>query len=120
MHIQNQLRPQTVHLTCRLLAQLLDSGLVTAGELTIIRKNLLALAKTGELAPQIPPKLLTTEEAAQMLAISASQVRALEKEGNFPFKRRVIGGKTVRFLNTDILDYMQVGSIAKDAEAENE
>ena len=118
MQIQgtDRLRPQTAQLTCRLLAQLVGSGVVTASELAIISRNLKSLAKTGELAPQISPKLLTTEESAQMLAISASQFRALEKEGNFPFKRRVIGGKTVRYLNTEILGYMEVGSIAKNAE----
>ena len=113
---RNALRPQTAHLTCRLLAQLLDSGLVTAGELAIIRKNLLALAKTGEMAPAVAPKLVTPQEAAEMLSISYSQFRALEKEGAFTFHRRMIGGKTVRYLNTEILDYMLVGSIAKNAE----
>ena len=108
---RNALRPQTAHLTCRLLAQLLDSGLVTVGELAIIRKNLLALAKTGEMAPAVAPKLVTPQEAAEMLSISYSQFRALEKEGTFPFRRRMIGGKTVRYLNTDIIDYMQIGSV---------
>ena len=108
------LRLQTVHLTCRLLAQLLDSGLVTSGELSIIRRNLTALAKTGELAPVIPPRLITGPEAAEMLSVSYSQFRALEKEGAFPFRRRMIGGKTVRYLNKDILDYAQTGSLAED------
>ena len=107
------LRLQTAHLTCRLLAQLLDSGLVTTGELSIIRKNLTALAKTGELAPAVTPRLLTGPEAAEMLSISFSQFRALEKEGAFPFRRRMIGGKTVRFMNTEILDYMLVGSLVE-------
>ena len=106
-----RLRLQTAHLACRLLTPLLDSGLVTGEELTIIRKNLTALAKTGELAPAIPPKLVTGQEAAKMLDISYSQFRSLEKEGKFPFRRRSIGGKTVRFLNTEILDYMLVGSL---------
>jgi len=114
----DRLRLQTAHLTCRLLAQLVGSGVVTASELAIISRNLKSLAKTGELAPQVLPKLITTEEAAQMLAISASQFRALEKEGNFPFRRRMIGGKTVRYLNTEIIEYMQVGAIAQNSEAE--
>ena len=116
---EQRLRMQTVQLTCRLLAQLLFSGLVTVGELSIIRKNLTALAKIGELAPVIKPKLLTPPEAAELLSISYSQFRALEKEGVFPFRRRMLGNKTVRYLNTEILDYMLVGSISKDME-ENE
>ena len=117
-----KLRPQTARLACRLLEPLMDSGVVTAGELTIIRKNLTALAKTGELAPVIAPKLITPQEAAEMLSISYSQFRMLEKEGDFPFRRRMIGGKTVRYLSTEIYDYLVVGSIAKNSEtkAENE
>ena len=111
---EERLRLQTVYLACRLLAQLLDSGLVTSGELSIIRRNLTALAKTGELAPVIPPRLITGPEAAEMLLVSYSQFRALEKVGAFPFRRRMIGGKTVRYLNKDILDYAQTGSLAED------
>ena len=112
---QNRIRPQTTKLVCRLIAPLLDSGVVTADELSIIRGNLNALAKTGELVPAIAPKLLTGQEAAEMLSISYSQFRALEREGAFPFRRRMIGGKTVRYLNTDILDYMLVGSLQGEA-----
>ena len=111
-----RLRLQTAHLTCHLLAPLLDSGLVRSSELSIIRRNLTALAKTGELAPAIVPRLITGQEAAEMLAISYSQFRALEKEGVFPFRRRLIGGKTVRYLNTDIIDYMLVGAVETASE----
>ena len=116
--VEQKLRLQTAQLTCRLLAQLLTSGLVTTGELSIIRKHLTALAKTGELAPAVKPKLLTGPEAAEMLAISYSQFRTLEREGAFPFRRRLIGGKTVRFLNTDIVDYMLTGSLESGATKE--
>ena len=110
-----RLRPVTARLTCRLLASLVDTGLVAAGELSIIRRNLTALAKTGELAPAVTPKLVTGPEAAEMLNVSFSQFRQLEKEGAFPFKRRMIGGKTVRYLNTEVLDYMLVGSLLSGA-----
>ena len=119
-HVEQRLRLQTVQLTCRLLAPLMDSGLVMARELTIIRKSLTSLAKTGEPAPVVAPKLLTPQEAAEMLAISYSQFRALEKEGAFPFRRRMIGNKTVRYLNTDLIDYLVIGSIAKTSEAVDE
>ena len=115
---EERLRLQTVYLACRLLAQLLDSGLVTSGELSIIRRNLTALAKTGELAPVIPPRLITGPEAAEMLSVSYSQFRAPEKEGAFPFRRRMIGGKTVRYLNKDILDYAQTGSLEDGCQKE--
>lgn len=109
-----QLRPQTVRLVCRLLAVLLDSGTVSSGEYDFVRKHLIALSKTGEIAPVIHPKLIKGQEAAAMLNVSYSQFRQLEKEGAFPFKRRMVGNKTVRFLNRDLVDYMLVGSIAAE------
>lgn len=103
---QNQLRPQTARLICRLSAALLDSGSLTAGEYNLLSKSLHSLAKTGELPPAITPKLLTPQEAAEILAISYSQFRTLEKEGTFPFHRKLVGNKTVRYRNTDIYDYI--------------
>ncbi|MBE6358550.1 MAG: hypothetical protein E7057_04810 [Lentisphaerae bacterium] len=107
-HSEKTLRPQTAQLVCRLLAPLLDSGLVTADEFSIIKRNLDALAKTGELAPAVPHKLITPQETAEMLGVSYSQFRQLEKDGVFEryFKRRTIGGKTVRYYLPDIVKYM--------------
>ena len=51
------------------------------------------------------------QEAAEMLAISYSQFRALEKEGAFPFRRKLVGNKTVRYRNTDIYDYINAPDI---------
>ena len=103
---QKRLRPQTARLVCRLASELLDSGTITGEEYNIISRNLHALAKTGELAPAIVPKLLTQQEVAEMLAIAGSQFRKLEKEGIFPFRRKLVGNKTVRYRNTDIYDYI--------------
>ena len=82
-------RPQAARLICRLAAVLLDSGGVTTGEYDLISKTLQHLAVKGELPPAIKPKLITPQEAATMLGISYSQFRALEKEGAFPFKRKL-------------------------------
>lgn len=112
---KNMLRQQTARLTCRLLAPLLDSGLVTAEEYSLIKRNLDALAKTGEPAPEIPARLITPQEAAEMLAISYSQFRALEKEGAFPFKRRSVGEKTVRYYLPDVVKYMQLEDVHEKA-----
>lgn len=103
---QKRLRPQTARLVCRLASVLLDSGTITGEEYNIISRNLHALAKTGELAPAIVPKLLTQQEVAEILAIAGSQFRKLEKEGIFPFRRKLVGNKTVRYRNTDIYDYI--------------
>lgn len=103
---QKRLRPQTARLVCRLASVLLDSGTITGEEYNIISRNLHALAKTGELAPAITPRLLTPQEAAEILAISYSQFRNLEREGVFPFHRKCVGNKTVRYRNIDIFDYV--------------
>lgn len=113
----NILRPQTARLTCRLLAPLLDSGVVTADEFSIIKRNLDALAKTGELAPAVPHKLITPQEAAELLSISYSQFRQLESEKKFDkyFKRRMVGDRTVRYYLPDIVAYIQMENTHEDA-----
>ena len=101
------MRPQTVKLICRLVAPLLDSGVVTSAEFDILKRNLASLAKNGELAPAIQPRLIEPKEAAELLAISYSQFRELEKEGQFPFKRRKLGSKTVRYYLPDIINFIK-------------
>jgi len=113
MQIQTQmtLRPSTVRLVTKLIAPLLDSGLVTNTEYNAIYQNLAYLAKKGEQMPPVPPRLITGQESAEILGISFSQFRTLEREGAFPFKRRIIGGRNVRYRNTDIYAYMDLESV---------
>jgi excisionase family DNA binding protein len=106
---KKNIRQGTVRLVCRLLTVLIDSGTVSQSEYDVIRRNLNSLAKTGELALPIEPKLLTPQEVAELLAISYSQFRALEKENVFPFKRVMIGSKTVRYRNSDVIRYIETG-----------
>ena len=101
---QNCFRPDTTRLVLRLLAPLLDSGTVTAYEYDQIAAVMKALSHAK--APPTPLKLITGQEAAEQLGISFSQFRALEKEGAFPFSRKMVGSKTVRYRNTDIIRYM--------------
>ena len=114
----SKLRPQTARLVCRLASVLLDSGTITGEEYNIISRNLHALAKTGELAPAIAPKLLTPQEVSELLSISYSQLRLLEKEGAFPVSRKLVGNKTVRYRNTDIYDYINA-SDTKEKQTED-
>ena len=113
-------RVSTVKLLQRMISPLMEIGVVSRDEFNALFTYLSAIAKTGTEPTEVKPKLLTPQEAAEMLAISYSQFRALEKEGAFPFRRRMIGGKTVRYLNTDLIDYLVVGSIAKTSDAVNE
>lgn len=102
---QHQFRPATAKLVARLLAPLTDSGLVTVAEYDQLVEAVRALAKQGAATP--PPCLVDGKAAAEMLGISYSQFRSLEAEGAFPFKRRMVGAKTVRYLNTDLLAYIE-------------
>ena len=108
-----QLRPCTVSLVKRLLVPLMTYGVVTNKELQLITENLAHLAKHGTRQPAIPPKLITGQEAADLMSISFSQFREMERNHEFPFKRRSIGKRTVRFLNTDVIKYIEYTSIVQ-------
>ena len=98
------LSPATVKLVARLLAPLMDCGTIPLGEYGMIVTALKSLGKNPSKEP--PLKLISAQEAAELLGISFSQFRALEKEGTFPFVRKMVGNKTVRYRNVDIYRYM--------------
>ena len=114
INANNRIKPITAKLISRLASVLLDSGSLTQCEYDVIKRNLNSLAKTGELALPIESKMLTPQEVAELLAISYSQFRALEKENVFPFKRVMIGSKTVRYRNTDVIRYIENDCNKKD------
>jgi len=101
----NQLRPRTVKIISQLLKPLVEEGVIYVAEEEIIHSNLKSLSEKGELFPIITPKLVTQEEAANMLSIGLSNFKKLEKEGYFPFTRRMVG-TSVRYRNLDILKFM--------------
>ena len=103
---QNTFRPATARLVMRLLAPLLDSGTITVNEYDQISAAMKALSNAK--TPPTPLKLITGQEAAEQLGISFSQFRALEKEGAFPFARKMVGNKTVRYRNLDIIRYIMM------------
>lgn len=109
------LKMQTVKLIARLLSPLMYCGTISNKEYDSIVTNLSYVAKHGKPIPAIIPKLITAQEAAEMLSICYSQFRALEKEGAFPFKRRSVGNKTVRYKNTEIIEYMDLCCATLDA-----
>ena len=92
-----------------MISPLMEIGVVSSDEFNALFTYLSALAKTGTEPPEVEPKLILPQEAAKLLAISYSQFRALEKKGAFPFHRRTIGGKTVRYFLPDIVAYMRTG-----------
>ena len=107
-------RPATMSLIARIVAPLTDSGLVTVSEYKMLVEALRSLTKREEVSP-IQPRLIDGKTAAEMLGISFSQFRTLEKEGKLAFQRKMVGDKTVRFLNTDVLAFMEAATDATDA-----
>jgi excisionase family DNA binding protein len=99
------IRPATVKLLAKLMNPLSDAGLIYVPEMNEIVAQLRHLAVKGCPMPPIAPKLLSLEEAADMLGISYSNFKKLEREGHFPFKRKMVG-TSIRFRNLDLLDFM--------------
>ncbi len=103
----NGLRMAVVRWLGRHLAIDLDMGALTVSEYNLIMKTLRAVAKKGETKePEAPLRLVDGHEAADILGISYSQFRALEAEGIFPFRRKMLGKKTVRYRITDINNFI--------------
>ena len=98
-------RNTTVKLIGRILQPISETGTITYPELKEIMSNLRNLAQKGELLPDVIPKLIDQRDAAQMQGISFAHFRNLEREGFFPFKRRMVG-TAVRYYNTDIQKYI--------------
>ncbi len=106
MPAQSRFRPKVARLVRRLLSPFVEEGVVTNAEWTGVVRNLEALAKTGELAPAIPPRLLKAEEVAELLGISLSAFKHAEAAGEISIPRRTVGKGAVRYLNANVFAYM--------------
>ena len=110
------LRPRTVKLLARLLKPWTEEGIIFVAEEQEIIANLKHLASKGKMLPEIKPKLIDQREAADMLGLSYSNFRKMERHSMFPtIKRKMIGG-SVKFLNLDLYNYM----LCTDSEPEND
>ena len=99
----------------------LDMGALTANEYNLIMKTLRTVVKKdAPTEPEVPLRLVDGREAADILGISYSQFRALEAEGIFPFRRKMLGKKTVRYRITDINSYILADETGKGEENEND
>jgi len=99
------IRPQTVKTVARILSALSEVGALTVPEENTIIANLRHLSKKGEMIPPIQPKLIDLKETASMLSIAPSNFRKLEREGAFPFSRKMIGG-SIRYRNLDVIKFI--------------
>lgn len=115
------LRMSVVRWLGRHLAIDVDLGALTAAEYNLIMKTLRSVAKNGEVkAPDVPPRLIDGKEAAEILGISYSQFRALETEGFFPFRRKMLGKKTTRYRINDIASFVLSDEQTQFKEMDNE
>jgi predicted DNA-binding transcriptional regulator AlpA len=110
------LRPKTVNLINNLLKPWVREGVIAQIEANYIISNLKHLAAKNELQPQIPPKLLTQQEVADILSLGLSNFKKLEKDGIFPFKRKLLGG-SVRYCNLDVYNFVNANQeVTNEAE----
>ena len=105
MNNNTSIRPRTVNLLSSLIKPWVNEGIILVSEEMEIIKNLRSLAKTGSLTPVITPKLIDQREAAEMLGLSHSNFKKLEREKAFTFSRRMVGS-AVRYRNIDIIEYI--------------
>jgi predicted DNA-binding transcriptional regulator AlpA len=83
----------------------IEIGYISNLEANHIVSNLNNLIKHNELIPAIAPRLLSQPEVAEMLGLSLSNFKTLEKNNAFPFKRKTIGG-SVRYSNLSVIEYI--------------
>ena len=100
---KNLIRHQTVILIGKILHPLTESNLIPFPEYREIIAQLKHIAAKGEALPVVVPKLVTTEEAANMLGISIANFK--KQEPYLPFKRKYVG-HGIRYRNTDIIRFI--------------
>lgn len=113
--MNKNLRYSTVTFIGKLLKPMVDENVICSAEYDYIISNLKHLEAKNGLIPETVPKLLTIDEAAEMLNIGLSHFKKMEKENRFPFKRKMVG-TAVRFRNTDLIHYI----MAKDDKTKND
>jgi len=100
---QNSIRLQTVILIGKILHPLTESNLIPFPEYREIIAQLKHIAAKGEPLPAVVPKLITMDEAAQMLGISLANFK--KQEPYLPFKRKYVG-HGIRYRNTDVIKFI--------------
>ena len=60
------------------------------------------------------PPVLDAAQVARLLSLNIDYVRKLSREGVLPAKR-LPGGRTFRYLKTDILDWLRAQSVEPEA-----
>ena len=100
-----KLRSKTVKLIARIIKPFVEEGIILVSEEQFVLQNLRHLVIKGELKPTIVPTLIDQKMAAEMLHLSLSNFKKLERENAFPFKRRKIG-TCIRYRNVDLIEFL--------------
>ena len=108
------IRNQTVNLISKILHPLTESNLIPFPEYREIVAQLRHIANEGNPLPIVVPKLVTMDEAANMLGISLANFK--KQEQYLPFKRKYVG-HGIRYRNTDIIRFIL--SDSQDNQMEN-
>ncbi len=106
----NVIRQQTVTLIGKILHPLTESNLIPFPEYREIIAQLKHIAAKGDPLPIVVPKLITMEEAAQMLGVSLANFK--KQEPYLPFKRKYVG-HGVRYRNTDVIKFILSDDISE-------
>lgn len=96
---------KTVRFFKRIMRPVAEEGIIPLAEYNEAISQLTSLAEHGTPKPVIVPKLLDQREVSEMLGIGLSNFKKLESKGAFPFKRKMVGS-SVRYRNTDIINYI--------------
>ena len=94
------IRPKTIRLIKRIIMPIVEEGVISVPEFNEIISEMKYLAEKKQRKPVIMPKLINQREAAELLGVSLSNFKRLERENAFPFNRRNVGS-SVRYRNTD-------------------
>ena len=100
-----------VALILRVARVFVEEGNLTQSDYNTIAEQLRHLAKTGAPKPAITPRLLSSNEVAELLGLGLSNFKKIEN--TLPFKRRMIGG-SIKFSNIDVYNYIIGTSRAAD------
>ncbi|MBR6756338.1 MAG: hypothetical protein IKM15_05265 [Peptococcaceae bacterium] len=96
---------ETIRMFRRIMRPIAETGVIPLAEFNECISQLTSLAEHGTLKPVIVPKLIDQRSAAELLGVGLSNFKRLESEGAFSFKRKIVGS-SVRYRNTDIIDYI--------------
>lgn len=101
------IRPKTVKIISKLIQPFVDEGVIGVSEERELITTLKHLATKGAMPPQIKPRLIDRKELCELMGLSLSNLKKLEREDKLPFKRRAIGGTTIRYYLPEVIQAIE-------------